>query len=257
MYSNLKTQQIAKLYFILSLSLVVLIVFNVFVLQYISYKKKSDNQALNIAKNQIILSHHIKGLLYEVREDTSKVGELNKNILKWNLGHKALLNLCPSKYLITELKKVEVFINVINNQNKLSNKSITQNQDLFSRAMQSISKKMEDTFNFKWYNSIWIEALFYISFIVILVLEYYLIMKPFFKRVTTQGQRLKKIAWLHSHEIRRPSANILGLLEMIDESNFEENNSVLFKFFEQEIQALDQVIHQVVAYTNERKNIDI
>ncbi len=61
-----------------------------------------------------------------------------------------------------------------------------------------------------------------------------------------QNEALKEIAWLESHQMRRPLANILGLIDLIiDDFRVEYLNHL--KTVAQE---LDKVIHQVVKKAN-------
>ncbi|MDI9881941.1 PAS domain S-box protein [Flectobacillus longus] len=64
-----------------------------------------------------------------------------------------------------------------------------------------------------------------------------------------QVQILEKIAWQHSHEIRRPVANIKGLIDLIN-MDYEAIRSIpTWTFLEQEVETLDKVIHKIVADT--------
>ena len=64
-----------------------------------------------------------------------------------------------------------------------------------------------------------------------------------------QVQILEKIAWQHSHEIRRPVANIKGLIDLIN-MDYESIRSIpTWTFLEQEVETLDKVIHKIVADT--------
>lgn len=64
-----------------------------------------------------------------------------------------------------------------------------------------------------------------------------------------QVQILEKIAWQHSHEIRRPVANIKGLIDLIN-MDYEAFRSIpTWTFLEQEVETLDKVIHKIVADT--------
>lgn len=67
-------------------------------------------------------------------------------------------------------------------------------------------------------------------------------------RIERQNKRLLEIAWIQSHELRAPLANVLGLLELIkiDQSSAEMREAYLHKL-EAEALALDAIIHKVVA----------
>ena len=64
-----------------------------------------------------------------------------------------------------------------------------------------------------------------------------------------QVQILEKIAWQHSHEIRRPVANIKGLIDLIN-MDYEAVQSIPnWSYLEQEVESLDHIIHKIVADT--------
>ncbi|PWK78736.1 PAS domain S-box-containing protein [Mucilaginibacter oryzae] len=68
--------------------------------------------------------------------------------------------------------------------------------------------------------------------------------------VTAQNQSLREIAFIQSHELRRPVASIMGLMELLktDErvTGIEE-----LQLMEKAVQELDEKIHLVVSYTTE------
>jgi len=70
------------------------------------------------------------------------------------------------------------------------------------------------------------------------------------KAILDQNERLQNIASLSSHELRRPVANMLGLINIIDRDNFynPENKEIIEQllFVGNEI---DTVIHQIVETT--------
>lgn len=64
-----------------------------------------------------------------------------------------------------------------------------------------------------------------------------------------QVQILEKIAWQHSHEIRRPVANIKGLIDLINMDYDEVQSIPNWQYLEEEVESLDKVIHKIVADT--------
>lgn len=67
------------------------------------------------------------------------------------------------------------------------------------------------------------------------------------QEIEQQNKILKEINWIQSHEIRKPVANILGLLDIMEspESDQDEKEKVIGQIREQSV-ALDRLIHQVV-----------
>jgi PAS domain S-box-containing protein len=63
--------------------------------------------------------------------------------------------------------------------------------------------------------------------------------------ITEQNSVLKNIAWLSSHEIRRPAASILGLMDLIRNTNdITEKEEYLVMLNDCTLQ-LDEIIHQI------------
>lgn len=65
-------------------------------------------------------------------------------------------------------------------------------------------------------------------------------------RLELQANRLKEIAFTQSHIIRRPVANLIGLIALLDHSNLNEENQFLLQKMEESLQELDRVIVELV-----------
>jgi PAS domain S-box-containing protein len=66
-------------------------------------------------------------------------------------------------------------------------------------------------------------------------------------QIKEQVSRLKEVAWIQSHEVRRPLANIMGLISLFRHSNKEEKSSAeMLDHMEQSCKDLDAVIKKVV-----------
>jgi PAS domain S-box-containing protein len=61
--------------------------------------------------------------------------------------------------------------------------------------------------------------------------------------ILAQNQRLMEIAWQQSHEVRRPLANILGLIPLLEGS---DERSQIIAFLNQEALEMDRIIHSIV-----------
>jgi len=74
------------------------------------------------------------------------------------------------------------------------------------------------------------------------------------KAILDQNERLQNIASLSSHELRRPVANMLGLINIIDKDNFynPENKEIIEQLFNVGNE-IDTVIHQIVDTTFSEK----
>ena len=63
-----------------------------------------------------------------------------------------------------------------------------------------------------------------------------------------QVETLEKIAWQQSHEMRKPVANILGLVQLIEYD--QTYNPLLINQLHQTTKELDDVIHKIVNLTH-------
>jgi len=66
------------------------------------------------------------------------------------------------------------------------------------------------------------------------------------KEILEQNQRLKEIAYLQSHVVRAPLANMLGLLELLKEQGLTGDAKKYVLLMVQAGQKLDNVIHEIV-----------
>ncbi|TAH18975.1 MAG: PAS domain S-box protein [Cytophagales bacterium] len=73
--------------------------------------------------------------------------------------------------------------------------------------------------------------------------------------ILQQNETLRQIAWQQSHEVRRPVANILGLINIIqtDKTLTPKEKKQFLTYLFQATQELDQVIHKIVAQSNENE----
>ena len=65
-------------------------------------------------------------------------------------------------------------------------------------------------------------------------------------KITQQNEKLREIAFSQSHEVRRPVANILGLLQCLNKEEFGPENRKVLYFLEQTAGELDVLIRKIV-----------
>ncbi|MBL0883685.1 MAG: PAS domain-containing protein [Chitinophagaceae bacterium] len=68
-------------------------------------------------------------------------------------------------------------------------------------------------------------------------------------KIQDQNDRLKKIAWMQSHEIRKPVANIMGLLNLYDICQSDLQHTQLIQYLKESAIELDAVIKQIIERT--------
>ncbi len=70
--------------------------------------------------------------------------------------------------------------------------------------------------------------------------------------IINQNNKLKEIAQISSHDLRRPVTSILGLISLFNSENLaDDNNGVIIDYLQKATQELDEVIHSIVSKTLE------
>lgn len=64
-------------------------------------------------------------------------------------------------------------------------------------------------------------------------------------RISQQNEILRNIAWMSSHELRRPVASILGLVGLITDSTDEEEKNQSIAMMKSCTEYLDEIIHKI------------
>lgn len=71
------------------------------------------------------------------------------------------------------------------------------------------------------------------------------------QEIIKQNEQLREVAFLQSHLVRRPIVNLLGILELVAKEDLSQENNELIQLLKQSLVDLDNVIHTIVAKTNE------
>lgn len=71
------------------------------------------------------------------------------------------------------------------------------------------------------------------------------------ERVKRQNQTLQQIAWLSSHEIRRPVASILGLVNLSEEAKASEEKEEILRLVKRCAKELDDIVHDITRRVHE------
>lgn len=75
--------------------------------------------------------------------------------------------------------------------------------------------------------------------------------KIYEEKIKSQNKRLREIAFHQSHSMRKPLANIKGLLSLFDDKSLDEEQKFLLQKLNQSCEELDNVIHQTVLSAKE------
>ncbi len=77
-------------------------------------------------------------------------------------------------------------------------------------------------------------------------------------RIKQQNEKLKEIAWIQSHKVRGPVANILGLVSLIeDDDTMNTANKEIIDNLKSVTTHLDAIIKEIVGKTNDIDDADI
>ncbi|MBL0883666.1 MAG: PAS domain S-box protein [Chitinophagaceae bacterium] len=69
------------------------------------------------------------------------------------------------------------------------------------------------------------------------------------RKLMSQNEKLRTIAWLQSHEVRKPLANILGLLSLMESQKTHAEHGYIFQYLKQSSDELDQIIRDIIEKT--------
>jgi PAS domain S-box-containing protein len=75
------------------------------------------------------------------------------------------------------------------------------------------------------------------------------------EKIIQQNEALRRIAYLQSHELRKPVATILGLTQLL-KMDLPNADSTILKMLESTVQELDSTIHSIVRNTETQVNPD-
>ena len=72
----------------------------------------------------------------------------------------------------------------------------------------------------------------------------------YLKKIEGQNEKLRKIAWIQSHEVRAPVASILGLAQLFNKEDVTDplNADIIDKIQEATL-SLDEIIKRITAFT--------
>ena len=75
------------------------------------------------------------------------------------------------------------------------------------------------------------------------------------KELNKKLEVIRNISYKNSHELRAPVANIIGLMSIMKEENFQtEYNAKIFHHLEETVTRLDNIIHDINNLANSKTN---
>lgn len=130
--------------------------------------------------------------------------------------------------------------------------SLINSQQAYSKEIDNLISLLDKHFR----NDVEIfelkEIVIIVICIVIVFLEAVFIFLPAVKKIQKQNEQLAAIAFNHSHLVRSPLCNVLGILSLIDETKVDKETKELLRVASQEAQRLDNIIKKNVLITHEK-----
>lgn len=142
----------------------------------------------------------------------------------------AVAKYCYSKEEFLNLKLTDISINY--EQEKIINSEIINNPLFFDSGVWQLKKKD--------HTNLYVRQLSHS--IIFKNQKCNLTLTEDLTNVINQGKRLRNIAFKNSHELRKPVANIIGLIQVIDKNTLSKENAQIIEYIEKSTQELDDII---------------
>lgn len=97
-----------------------------------------------------------------------------------------------------------------------------------------------------------LEIVLAIFSLLVLVFEIFFVFLPINKKITSQNVQLREIAYLQSHEVRRPVCSILGLISLIQEETDPDVLAQYISLLKISTEELEEVTSQIIAQVNDQ-----
>lgn len=274
---DVKAIPIIKLYRFSVFFVLVLIISNIVLAFQMISQKRGDAKVINLAGQQRMLSQKISRHFFELHLTTPSerlrvIQNLNTELKIWADVHKILQNGSDTleippcdKDIAKSLHNMEkqlysITDSIINQQlfrvtpNQIA--TISREVDIFLNGMGQIVKTLEVRADERLDKIYYSELILILSFLLILFIEYHFVFKKMFTHnkkqyntILEENKKLKEIAHIQSHKVRKPVASILGVVSLIDKNECGEEQAELIEALEIATSELDLIIHEIVGKT--------
>lgn len=247
-------------------------------IQYWLQKKTHDARVINIAGRQRMLSQRINLELYKMNNHHTDASVVNDLERQWLKAHKALLygdvelgitgtDDPKSKEMLNNLTlQMEKVVKEIHTNAYMSDSNlvrISNELNSFLDKMDLAVKLLEDSANRKLTFIIIIEIVLALISILVIISEVVFIYRPISNKLQEQLEAVKKseqelkdrnfklrrIAEIQSHKLRKPLANILGLIHLINFDDRGEYNDLYLEKLKKSAEELDEIIAIIVEHS--------
>lgn len=256
---------------------ILLIVSNLGLMLFVAFQKQGEAKVINIAGQQRMLSQKVTRHFFELHltmpeEKAIVTKKLNQELKQWSAGFQLLKegsialavpkcedDICDSLAIIEQqlFKITDVIINqqlfrVTPQQIVLTSQEI----DIFLAKMGNIINILEARADKRLNHIYYLQLFLVFNFLMVIVLEYIFVFRKMFAKnrrqyrtILEENRKLKEIAQIQSHKVRKPVASILGLIALIDKNQCHEEQAEFLDALEIATNELDEVIHEIVDKT--------
>ena len=272
-----------KFYYIYLLSIATLITINQAIIQWHINTQKSDAKLINIAGSQRTLSQQITKLMLLSEKDSVYIPQLHSRNIEWNYIQESLQNGNDSLHIpaATNLDILLMFRQIKVYQEAISkavsgfiadtlNRSAylavcLDNEKKYLPLMEKIVSSIEQYSVQKVKALMITEIILALLSLVALYVEFRLLFIPWIKeivddknKITKKDEQLKEISRIQSHEVRKPVANIIALINLIeDDPHWAQNNKEVLEMLKLSALEMDVAIKKVVVQTSRENGITI
>ncbi len=260
-----------KLYWIVIVSMVVLTLGNQAVIQHTIQEKMYDEHIVNLAGRQRMLSQKIVKTAYRalMTRDQEQIVVLKNLTGLWNEVHWGLqrgndrLNLPPLRSEAIQQLFVQVqpyqtaLFEAVNQTQKVDSllpriEKINEQGQEFLVRMDQIVNAFETDARRKLTFLMHLEIILAVVSILVLMLEIFFVFRPFYRKIATQNEQLREIAYIQSHEVRRPVCSILGLMQLIQDEEELAARTQYVEMLKISTEELERATRQIVERVNEQ-----
>jgi signal transduction histidine kinase len=258
-----------RLYWLVFAATVALTLGNQLIIQNSIREKMYDERIVNLAGRQRMLSQKIVKTAYRALM-TRNQGDIIalKNLTHlWDEVHWGLqqgssrMNLPPVennniRELFEQIQPHQTaLVEVISNTQRVRDlaphiEMIDAQAQEFWVIMDRIVGAFEREARYKLTTLMYLELALAGITMLVLVAEIFFVFRPFYRKITAQNEQLRQIAYIQSHEVRRPVCSILGLMQLIQD---EEEPAVRAQYIEMlkvSTEELEQATRQIVDRVN-------
>lgn len=259
-----------NLYWLVFICMVMLTLASQLLTHHFIREKMYDEHIVNLAGRQRMLSQKIVKTAYRAIMYSSEhqLSELKRMTNLWNKVHYGLqrgsaamdlppLNVEAARHLFERIQPHQTAlyraVEYTHNLDDLSTRirMIDKQGQKFLVIMDQIVNAFETDAHQKLNRLKHLEIVLAIFFLIILIFEIFFVFLPIYQKITLQNDQLREIAFIQSHEVRRPVCSILGLVQLMEEENDPHALAQYVALLKASTEELEEVTCQIVDQAND------